>query len=66
MCEASAYWIKDGGETLIMESVDILEPDGADAWRLVDIFGNQKSIKGQIKTMNLVNHKVIFEKNEMG
>ena len=66
MCEASAYWIKDGGETLIMESVDILEPDGVDAWRLVDIFGNQKSIKGQIKTMNLVNHKVIFEKNEMG
>jgi predicted RNA-binding protein len=62
MCEANAYWVKDGGETLIMESVDIVEPDGADAWRLVDIFGDQKSIKGQIKAMNLVNHKIIFEK----
>lgn len=61
MCEASAYWIKDDGETLIMESVDILVPDGADTWRLVDIFGNQKSIRGQIKEMNLVNHKIIFE-----
>jgi predicted RNA-binding protein len=62
MCEANAYWSKDDEETLIMESVDILEPEGADAWRLVDIFGTQKSIKGQIKEMNLVNHKIIFEK----
>jgi len=61
MCEANAYWIKDEGETLIMESVDILEPDGADEWRMVDIFGNQKSIRGQIREMNLVNHKIIFE-----
>ena len=45
-----------------MESVNIVEPDGADAWRLVDIFGDQKSIKGQIKAMNLVGHKIIFEK----
>jgi len=62
MCEANAYWVKDGEETLIMESVDIMEPDGVDTWRLVDIFGDQKSIKGQIKAMNLVNHKIIFEK----
>ena len=62
MCEANAYWVKDDRETLIMESVDIVELDGADAWRLVDIFGDQKSIKGQIKAMNLVDHKIIFEK----
>lgn len=61
MCEANAYLIKDGGETLIMESVDIVEPDGAGSWRLVDIFGHQKSIKGRIKAMNLVDHKIIFE-----
>ncbi len=62
MCEASAYWIEDGSETLIMESVDIMEPEGADVWCLVDIFGDQKSIRGRIKALNLVNHKVIFEK----
>ena len=28
MCEANAYRIKDGGEDLIMESVDIVEPEG--------------------------------------
>ena len=62
MCEANAYWIEGDRKTLIMESVDIVEPDGADMWRLVDIFGDQKSIKGHIKTMNLIDHKIIFEK----
>ncbi len=62
MCEASAYWNEDGRETLIMESVDVMEPDGADVWHLVGIFGDQKSIKGRIKALNLVNHKIIFEK----
>lgn len=62
MCEASAYWSEDGSETLIMESVDIMKPAGADEWCLVGIFGDQKSIKGRIKALRLVNHKIIFEK----
>lgn len=61
MCEANAYLIKDGREDLIMEGVDIVEPEGDDQWRLVGIFGDQKSIKGRIKGMNLVNHKIVFE-----
>ena len=61
MCEANAYLIKEGSEKLIMESVDIVEPEGFDTWRIVDIFGDQKYIKGRIKGMNLVNHKIIFE-----
>jgi len=61
MCEANAYLIKEGQEHLIMESVDIVEPEDDDTWRLVSIFGDQKSIKGQIKGMNLVNHRIIFE-----
>ena len=61
MCEANAYLIKEGSENLIMESVDIVEPEGSETWRIVDIFGGQKYIKGRIKRMNLVNHKIIFE-----
>lgn len=61
MCEANAYLIKDGQENLIMEAVDIVEPEGEDQWRLVGIFGDQKSIKGKIKGMNLVDHKILFE-----
>ena len=61
MCEANAYLIKDGKENLIMESVDIIEPEGPDSWRIVGIFGDQKCVKAHLKGMNLVNHKIIFE-----
>lgn len=61
MCEANAYWVKDGQEDLIMEAVDIIEPEGDDQWRLVGIFGDQKNIKGRIRGMNLVDHKIFFE-----
>ena len=60
MCEANAYLVKKGEEQLIMESVDIVEPEGDDTWRLIGIFGDQKTVRGQIK-MNLVNHKIFFE-----
>lgn len=61
MCEANAYIIKEGQEHLIMESVDIVEPEGENTWKLVDIFGDQKTVKGSIKGMNLVDHKILFE-----
>ena len=61
MCEANAYMVREGREELIMESVDILEPEDDHTWRLVGIFGDQKSIKGKIKGMTLVEHKIFFE-----
>jgi predicted RNA-binding protein len=61
MCEANAYLIKDGREQLLMESVDVVEPEEDGTWRLVGIFGDQKTVKGKIKEMNLVNHKILFE-----
>ena len=61
MCEANAYWTRDDREELIMEAVDIIEPEGDDGWRLVGIFGDQKSIRGRIKGMHLVDHKILFE-----
>ena len=60
MCEANAFLVKEGEEQLIMESVDIVDPEGENTWRLVDIFGDQKIVKGRIKGMNLVNHKIFF------
>lgn len=61
MCEANAYIIKNGEERLIMESVDIVEPEEDNAWRLVGIFGDQKTVRGRIKGMRLVEHKILFE-----
>jgi predicted RNA-binding protein len=61
MCEANAYWIEEGEEKLLLESVDLVEPEGLDGFRLVSIFGEQKIIRGRLKGMNLVNHKILFE-----
>ena len=61
MCEANAYLVRGCHKQMIMESVDVIEPEGEDSWRLVSIFGDQKMVKGRIKGMSLVNHTVMFE-----
>lgn len=61
MCEASAYILdKDGKEELVMEGVDILEPEEGKL-RLVSIFGEQKFLNAKIKSMSLVNHRIVLE-----
>ncbi len=61
MCEADAYVIKDGREEVLMKAVDVIEPEGNDSYRIVDIFGEQRIIKGRIIGMRLVDHKILFE-----
>jgi len=60
MCEASAYLIKDGKEELILESVDVLENEDGEM-AMVNIFGEQKRIKARIKSLSLVDHRIILE-----
>ena len=60
MCEAAAYVLKpDGQEELFLADVDVIEPEG-DSLRLVSIFGEQKVIKADIHSLNLINHKVLL------
>ena len=61
MCEANAYLIKNGEEILLMKSVDVVEPEADGTFRLVGIFGDQMTVKGRIKRMNLVDHRILFE-----
>jgi len=61
MCEANAYMVKDDEETLLMESVDMVAPEGDGTFRLVGIFGDQLTVKGKLKRMNLVDHRILFE-----
>jgi predicted RNA-binding protein len=61
VCEANAYLIKDGEEQLLLKPVDLVEPEDPDGFRLVSIFGEQKNIRGRLKGMNLVNHRILFE-----
>ncbi len=63
MCEANVYMTTPDGaeETMIMEAVDKILPEGPDSWRLISIFGEQKIVGGRIKNMRLVEHRIIFE-----
>lgn len=60
MCEANAYLLKDGKEELILESVDRIENEG-DHIRIESIFGEQKVVQGRIKSMSLLNHRILIE-----
>ncbi len=60
MCEANAYFFKNGKEELILEAVDVLENEG-DEVRIANIFGEQKTVRGRIRKMSLVDHKIYIE-----
>jgi predicted RNA-binding protein len=62
MCEADAYLIKDGIKRVIMESVEIMRPEG-DSIYLENLFGERLQIKARIKEMNLVNHRILLVEN---
>ena len=61
MCEANAYMSRGEQEELILKSVDLVEPRNDGGFLLVDIFGTQKVIRGKLKKIKLVDHKIIFE-----
>ena len=61
MCEAAAFMVKDGQEELLLEAVDVIEPEDEGVYRLVSIFGEQKIVRGKIKAINLVGHRIVFE-----
>ena len=60
MCEAAVFVVREGKEDLVMESVDILE-DNQNHIRMIDIFGDQKKLRARIKSLSLVDHKIILE-----
>ena len=61
MCEANVYLLKEGKEELILEAVDIVEPHEEGKIRLANIFGEQKVLNAKLKSMSLVNHKIVLE-----
>ena len=61
MCEANAYVYREGNEELVLEAVNIVEPAEEGGYRLVSIFGDQRIVRGRIRQMNLVDHRIVFE-----
>jgi predicted RNA-binding protein len=60
MCEAHAYMLQDEKEKLVLEHVDLVELEGEQA-RLVNIFGEQKTINGRLKFYDNSKGKIVFE-----
>jgi predicted RNA-binding protein len=48
-------------EVLFLEAVDQIIPESDSSWRVTSIFGEQKIIEGRIKSMHLVDHRIVFE-----
>jgi predicted RNA-binding protein len=60
MCEANVFLLQDGSEEKILENVDELEVEG-DTVRLVNIFGEQKSLKARVKRYVNAEGKIVLE-----
>lgn len=63
MCEANVYLLKDGNEELFMEDVDVIQPED-DKFFLRNVLGDQKMINAEIKSISLVNHKIVLEEKK--
>ncbi|MDI6799782.1 MAG: CooT family nickel-binding protein [Actinomycetota bacterium] len=59
MCEAKVFLDKDGELEEYMDNVVIIRPEG-EKLLLIDLFGEQKFLKADIKELKLLDHKVIL------
>jgi len=60
MCEASVFCVKNGKDELLLADVEVLRPEGEFIF-LKNIFGEQKRVKGRIREMNLVEHRILLD-----
>ena len=60
MCESTAYVLKNGKEEVILENVDYLESQDGQV-KMVNLFGEEKIVDGRVKSLSLVDHKIILE-----
>ena len=60
MCEANAYLLREGKEELILEAVDKVENEDGHI-KIENIFGERKVVHGRIRSMSLVDHRILIE-----
>ena len=61
MCESNVYICRGGQEELLMEKVDRIIPGDDATIFLESIFGERKVVKGKIREMELVHHRIILD-----
>lgn len=60
MCESTAYILKDGKEEILLESVDVLENMDGHV-KMISMFGEEEIVEARVKTLSLLDHKIILE-----
>lgn len=60
MCESKVYLATDNGEELVLEDVTSIRPEG-DGYLLVNLFGEQVHVRGRIREIDLLKHRVVVE-----
>ncbi len=60
MCESNVFLATDEGEELILEDVTFILPQ-EDGFLLTTLFGERKHVRGKIKEMDLLKHRVVLE-----
>jgi len=63
MCQTNAYVIEEGKEVPVLQDViSVLPGDGT--IRMVNLFGEEKTVSGRIKRIDLLTHRVIIQSEQ--
>jgi predicted RNA-binding protein len=60
MCESKVLLATAEGEKLVLEDVISIRPE-AEGYRLVNLFGEEAHVRGRIKDIDLLKHRIVFE-----
>jgi predicted RNA-binding protein len=60
MCQTAAYVLEEEKETLVLEDVTSITPEDR-SLRLLNLFGEERVIRGRIKLIDLLAHRVIIQ-----
>ena len=62
MCQSNAYFIEGNNEKLILEDVAKLLFENENKIRLISLFGEEKTVNGELEKVDLLNHKIFIKK----
>lgn len=60
MCDVNVFVVKDGVEEKVLENVDLIE-EVADGMHLVNIFGEERTLKAKMVLYNNSEKRMIFQ-----
>ena len=60
MCDVNVFVLKNGVEEKVLENVDLIE-EVADGMRLVNIFGEERTLKAKMVLYNNSEKRMLFQ-----